>query len=55
MWHGTLAKFADDDHFAGWQLSTVHDYMEPPGSDELERAYAEIRQAMMDEPSPDEK
>jgi hypothetical protein len=25
--------------FCGFQLSTVHDYMEPPGSRELEEAY----------------
>jgi hypothetical protein len=48
--HGALnrihkAMHEGDDHAAwllGLQLSQVEDYMEPPGSEELEKAYREV-------------
>jgi hypothetical protein len=33
-----------------WTLTYVHDYMEPPGSDELERAYEDIKEGRFDPP-----
>lgn len=33
-----------------WTLTYVNDYMEPPGSDELERAYADIKEGRFDPP-----
>jgi hypothetical protein len=33
-----------------WTLTYVHDYMESPGSDELERAYADIKEGRFDPP-----
>jgi hypothetical protein len=33
-----------------WQLHGIHRYMEPPGSDELERAYEAIQQGRFDPP-----
>jgi hypothetical protein len=48
--HGALTRIRKamhegDDHAAwllGLQLSQVKDYMEPPGSEELEKAYREV-------------
>jgi hypothetical protein len=33
-----------------WTLTYVNDYMEPPGSDELEKAYADIKEGRFDPP-----
>lgn len=33
-----------------WTLTYIHDYMEPPGSRELERAYADIKEGHFDPP-----
>lgn len=33
-----------------WTLTYINDYMEPPGSDELERAYEDIKEGRFDPP-----
>jgi len=33
-----------------WTLAYINDYMEPPGSDELERAYEDIKEGRFDPP-----
>jgi hypothetical protein len=43
--YDALNRDDDDNYFAWFQLNTVHDYMEPPGSPELEEAYNEIQRA----------
>jgi hypothetical protein len=50
MVYEALSMLDSDDQgtakaYCSFQMSTVNDYMEAPGSPELERAYAEVTQA----------